>query len=170
MPAPRESVQRADGEVDLCARIAHEVFELTRLSWLLRDRARRAGGESAELTETEYLALDALTRRQPRTVGELQRYLSVLPAQMSRVLRSLENKGSRPYIRCEINERDKRVRDVTITEAGRAVCKGFQATRVAETERIVRMLDPEDRAQFMRVLTMVRAALDKALAESSREA
>jgi CRISPR system Cascade subunit CasE len=46
-------------------------------------------------------------------VGDIQRLLGVLPAQMSRIIRSLENRD-RPLIACHINPRDKRKVDVVM--------------------------------------------------------
>src|SRR5258705_397352 len=54
---------------------------------LTAPRARRRAGD---LKEVEYLTLALLQQNESMIVGEIQRLLGVLPAQMSRIIRSLE--------------------------------------------------------------------------------
>ena len=95
---------------------AEEVFELSKDIWTTQSKSK--GKDQAEITETEFLALDLLSQSQPLTVGDIQRKIGVLPAQMSRVIRSLENKSDGPLISCQINPADKRKIDVELTDAG----------------------------------------------------
>ena len=80
--------------------LAEEVFELNKLSWTARAQVRRRS--ESFVSEYEFLALDVLIKQGPMTVGELQKHVGVMPAQMSRVIRSLENKPDGPMIRCAI--------------------------------------------------------------------
>ena len=98
--------------------MADEIFELTKMAWRQRLAARAADTET-ELSESKFLTLDSLIRQDKQTVGELQRYLGVIPAQMSRIIRSLEGGFPRPLIACALNPEDKRKIDVTLTAAGR---------------------------------------------------
>ena len=56
----------------------------------------------------EGLALDYLANVESATVGEVKKVIQALPAQMSRIIRSLENKGDKSYVECSINPKDKR--------------------------------------------------------------
>ena len=78
-----------------------EIFELSKDVWASQSRAKAKN--QAEITETEFLTLDLLSKSQPLTVGRIQKHIGVLPAQMSRIVRSLENKGDEPLIECKIN-------------------------------------------------------------------
>ncbi len=97
---------------------ANEIFEVSKKSWEIQSRAKTKG--HVEITETEFLALDVLVRASRSLhVGEIQRELGILPAQLSRVIRSLEHKGEKPLVKCQINPEDKRKIDVELTAVGR---------------------------------------------------
>ena len=86
-------------------KMADEIFGLTKMSWRQRLASRHQGEE--ELSESQFLTLDSIvTRGEPQTVGDLQRAIHVVPAQMSRIIRSLENDFDDPLIRCELNQED----------------------------------------------------------------
>ena len=105
-------------------KMADEIFSLTKISWRQRLAARHLGEE--ELSESQFLTLDCIvTRGEPQTVGDLQRAIHVVPAQMSRIIRSLENDFDAPLIRCELNQEDKRKIDVRLTDDGRTAYSDF---------------------------------------------
>ena len=79
--------------------LAHELFSVVTQICLSTLRGRRRPGE---LKEVEFLTLALLQANSTMIVGDIQRVLGVLPAQMSRVIRSLENR-ERPLISCGIN-------------------------------------------------------------------
>src|SRR5262249_27489479 len=106
--------------------IARELFDIVTQIGLAALRGRRPGGD---LKEVEFLALSLLQERGTLIVGEIQRQLGVLPAQMSRIIRSLEDR-ERPFIACRINPRDKRKIDVCLTDAGERALQDYQALRV----------------------------------------
>ena len=136
---------------------AEEIFELTKMSWIVRNRQNRSKGQY-ELTEFEFLTLDALVKSEPDmlTVGDLQRRIRVLPAQMSRVIRSLETKAAKPLIRCQINPTDKRKVDVILTDNGRKAHAAFREERLAASIDLVARLTQNDRLEFMRILSEMR--------------
>src|SRR5213593_4884794 len=79
--------------------VARELFEvLTQLGVAARRVRRREGG----LKEVEFHTLAILQERGTMIVGDIQRLLGVLPAQMSRIIRALENRPQ-PLISCQIN-------------------------------------------------------------------
>ncbi len=138
-------------------RAAEEIFELTKISWLLRTRQRRRS--VLELTETEFLTLDLLTRPESLTVGQLRSHVGVLPAQMSRILRSLERRGDKPLIRCAINPLDRRRIDVVITDAGRKAHRAFRDARVSLSAETLSQLPPQDVKEFMRIMEKIRSLM-----------
>jgi DNA-binding MarR family transcriptional regulator len=135
--------------------MAGEIFELTKLSWLARHRTKDKKKGRIDLTETEFLALDFLVKTEPMTVGRLQRSLNVLPAQMSRVIRSLESKTNKPLIRCQINAQDKRRVDVYLSDAGRKARDEYLGARLETSVRIMSQLSERDRREFMRILSQI---------------
>jgi DNA-binding MarR family transcriptional regulator len=133
---------------------AEEIFELSKDVWASQTRSKAK--DQTEITETEFLALDLLVKSQPLSVGEIQRHIGVLPAQMSRVIRSLESKGDKPLIACHINPEDKRKIDVEITPAGRKAHQSYREHKLGSTLKILQSLDEDDRAEFMRILRLIR--------------
>ncbi len=146
------------------AEMAAEIFELTMLSILARARARSAANrDEPHLTETEFLALDSLVKHGPMTVGDIQKTIGVLPAQMSRVIRALESKPGGSFVDCSINPDDRRRVDVTITAAGLAAREDYRNLRLTMTMEVLSGLRPEDRDEFIRILRTIRAHIDKRL-------
>jgi DNA-binding MarR family transcriptional regulator len=88
-------------------------------------------------------------------VGELQRRLGVLPAQMSRIIRSLEDR-ERPMIACHINSRDKRKVDVRMTPAGEKALHDHQSARVGRIAELLRDLPEEMQEDLARLLDKLR--------------
>jgi DNA-binding MarR family transcriptional regulator len=76
-------------------------------------------------------------------VGDIQRLLGVLPAQMSRIIRSLEARD-RPLIACRINPNDKRKIDVCLTAAGEKALADYREQRVRAIAELLRRLPDDD--------------------------
>src|SRR5437773_6683101 len=106
--------------------LAQELFEVVTQICLSTLRGRRRLGD---LKEIEFLTLAILQEGGTMIVGDIQRILGVLPAQMSRVIRALENRD-RPLIQCRINPRDKRKIDVCLTPFGEKSLLEYQGIRV----------------------------------------
>lgn len=135
---------------------AEAIFELTKMSWARRDNIKRKG--EFDLSETEFLTLDLLRKRGSMTVGDLQRAIGVLPAQMSRIIRSLESKLAKPMVRCEINPKDKRKVDVSLTETGAKAHGTYSEARLAMSISVLQDLNDQDRHEFMRILGVMRGS------------
>jgi DNA-binding MarR family transcriptional regulator len=118
-----------------------------------------AAAEIFDLTETEFLTLDAVANAESQTVGQLRKHVGVLPAQMSRILRSLERRSDKPLIRCAINPADRRRIDVTITEAGRKAYRAFRDARVSLSAETLAQLPPQDVRELMRIIEKFRGLL-----------
>jgi DNA-binding MarR family transcriptional regulator len=106
--------------------LAQNLFDAITQFCLAVPRGRRRAGD---LKEVEFLTLAVLLHRDTMIVGDIQRLLGVLPAQMSRIIRALEARD-RPLITCRINPNDKRKIDVALTPAGTKACHEYQAERV----------------------------------------
>jgi DNA-binding MarR family transcriptional regulator len=114
-------------------------------------RARRRQGD---LKEDEFLTLSILNQHETLIVGDIQRQLGVLPAQMSRIIRSLEDRDQ-PLIACRINPQDKRKIDVVLTSAGVQAYQDHQAGRVQVVAGLLSRLPEEDLDDLQRVLEKV---------------
>src|SRR5436305_13815175 len=84
--------------------LAQKLFDVITQFCLTVPRHRRRSGD---LKEVEFLALSILRQHDTLIVGDIQRMLGVLPAQMSRIIRSLEMRDQ-PLIACRINPQDTR--------------------------------------------------------------
>ncbi len=114
--------------------LAHEVFEIVKQVSLLSAWGMR---RPDRIKEGEFLTLAMLHQHRTLTVGELQRVLGVLPAQMSRLLRGLESRQP-PFVSCRANPKDKRRVDVRLTTAGVQVLGEYRRHRI---ERLVEVLN-----------------------------
>jgi len=138
--------------------LAQCLFEvLTQLN-LTTGRGRRRTGD---LKEAEFLTLVILRGQTSMIVGDIQRLLGVLPAQMSRLIRSLEDRD-RPLIACRINPQDKRKIDVCLTAAGERALLEYQSQHVEAISRLLGCLSEADREDLNRLLEKLRSALGRA--------
>jgi DNA-binding MarR family transcriptional regulator len=135
--------------------IAHELFQLVTQICLSTLRGRRRSGD---LKEVEFLTLSLLSSNGTMIVGEIQKLLGVLPAQMSRVIRALENR-ERPLIQCRINPRDKRKIDVCLTPAGEKMLLEYQSKRVGRIVERLQQLSEDDQDELIRALTKLHGLL-----------
>ncbi|HXG09037.1 MAG TPA: MarR family transcriptional regulator [Gemmataceae bacterium] len=141
--------------------VAHNLFDiLTRLALLVPRGRRRAG----DLKEVEFLTLSILHQHGTMIVGDIQRLLGVLPAQMSRIIRSLET-HSRPLISCRINPHDKRKIDVCLTATGEKALQEYEAQRVQGITEVLQKLSEEDLENLSQVLDKLHEALERQIRE-----
>ncbi len=136
--------------------LAHHLFDVVNRFCLAAPRGRRRTGD---LKEIEFLALSLLHQREKLIVGDIQRQLGVLPAQMSRIIRALENR-ERPLIACRINPQDKRKIDVALTPAGVAAFQEYEASRVRTIAALLARLDPDDLDDLQRLIAKLGESLD----------
>jgi DNA-binding MarR family transcriptional regulator len=136
-------------------RLSQEICDLVTELSLVTPRGRRRPGD---LKETEYLTLALLHERGTMIVGDIQRVLNVLPAQMSRIVRSLESRD-RPYIACRINPTDKRKVDVLLTNDGQKIFSDYRKHRVERILDIIRELDDDDQETLATLLERIREVM-----------
>lgn len=137
--------------------IAQDLFEVVTQICLSTLRGRRRNGN---LKEVEFLTLSLLYSQGTMIVGDIQRLLCVLPAQMSRVIRALENR-TQPFIQCRINSRDKRKIDVVLTEAGEKALLDYQGERVGRIVERLHNLADDDQEDILRLLHKLHAILER---------
>ncbi|MCG3138640.1 MAG: hypothetical protein HJJLKODD_02506 [Phycisphaerae bacterium] len=138
----------------LLEQMADELFQMQILSYAMRSRSRKQG--TADLSETEFLTLDLLNRLGSMTVGELQKHIGVLPAQMSRIVRALEGWPGGGLIRCKINPRDKRRVDVEMTKGGAEAHQSYRSLRRQSITQMLGSLSSKDCREFMRICRIIR--------------
>lgn len=133
-------------------KMAAEIFDLYLL--IAMARSRRPSGTD-DLSESEFVTLNILSKEEPLTIGEIQKQVGVLPAQMSRIIRAMEEQGGRGFVECKINASDRRRVDVYLTEVGRKAHRVYQETRLGSMHEILKVLEPGDRLEFMRMLRVI---------------
>ena len=136
--------------------IAHELFQVVTQICLSTLRGRRRSGD---LKEVEFLTLSLLQAHGTMIVGDIQRVLGILPAQMSRVIRSLESR-ERSLIHCRINSRDKRKIDVELTTHGEKTLLDYQGKRVGRIVEQLSDLTDDDQEDLIRALNKLHGLLD----------
>jgi len=136
--------------------LAHHLFDVVTRFCLAVPRGKRRSGD---LKEIEFLTLSLLHKREKLIVGDIQRQLGVLPAQMSRIIRALETRD-RPLIACQINAQDKRKIDVALTPAGRSAFLEYQAARVRTISSLLNHLANDDLDDLQRLIGKLQQALD----------
>jgi DNA-binding MarR family transcriptional regulator len=129
---------------------------LTQLALLVPRGRRRAG----DLKEVEFLTLSILHQHGTMIVGDIQRLLGVLPAQMSRIIRSLEM-HSRPLISCRINPHDKRKIDVCLTGTGEKALQEHEAQRVQGIHEVLQKVSEDELEQLDQMLDKLREILER---------
>jgi DNA-binding MarR family transcriptional regulator len=137
--------------------IAQDLFEVVTQICLSTLRGRRRAGD---LKEVEFLTLSILHAHGTMIVGDIQRLLGVLPAQMSRIIRSLENR-ERPLIQCRINSRDKRKIDVVLSAPGEKALEDYQGIRVGRIVERLRNLPDDELEDLIRVLHKLHGILER---------
>ncbi len=138
---------------------ARDLFEVVTQIGLTALRGRRRPGD---LKEVEFLTLAILHEHGTMIVGNIQRLLGVLPAQMSRIIRSLENRPH-PLIACQINPSDKRKVDVVVTEAGTKALQEYQATRTGRLMEMLRELPEEEQEDLNRLVDKLHGLFERTL-------
>jgi DNA-binding MarR family transcriptional regulator len=138
------------------AELAQDLFEVVTQICLSTLRGRRRPGD---LKEIEFLTLSILHTHKTMIVGDIQRLLGVLPAQMSRIIRSLESR-EKPLIQCRINSRDKRKVDVVLAPAGEKALAEYQEARVRRIVEHLRKTSDEDQEELLRLLHKLHDLLE----------
>jgi DNA-binding MarR family transcriptional regulator len=135
---------------------ARGLFDVMTHFALTGPRGRRRAGD---LKDVEFLSLALLHQHGTLIVGDIQRQLGVLPAQMSRIIRALESRD-RPFILCRINSHDKRKIDVSLTPAGEKALVEYQGRRVQAITDVLRRLPEEEQEELARMAHRLLVAVE----------
>lgn len=130
--------------------IAQEMFRLNFMFWTLRHRNRIT--DPFDLTDPEFVTLDTLAERGMCTIGEIQQVLDVRPAQMSRIIRSLEKKLDKALITCSINPTDKRKINVTISDQGRKARDDYKSRWISSNVKLLKGLNISEQVELERLI------------------
>lgn len=141
--------------------MAEEIYDLYKVIAAARSRAP-AG--TVNLTETEFVTLDLLLTETHLTVGDLQKRIGVAPAQMSRVIRALEEGSGKGFVQCGINPDDRRRVNVSLTSAGTAAHGEYRASRLETMYAVLDPLSTTERREFMRILGKIKEYIVKRMA------
>ncbi|MBL7140344.1 MAG: MarR family transcriptional regulator [Planctomycetes bacterium] len=144
---------------DAIQQLALQMFELTRRTWFESQREKFKGGY--DLSESEFLALDALEDVTSMSVGELRKHVGVLPAQMSRVLKALEQRYEEKLVICSINPEDKRKIDVSITPKGRRAVNAYRRSKIKTSIEALHSLSDQDLVCLSEIMTKIERAYDR---------
>ncbi len=148
-----------DAREEAIEALARFFFDLTKLTWFQAQREKLKGGY--DLSESEFLALDALDKGGTLSVGELRRHVGVLPAQMSRTIKALEQRYDEKLVLCSINADDKRKIDVSITPRGHKALEAYVRSKISSTIRALRTLEDREVREQMRLLEKVHDAVEE---------
>ena len=140
--------------------LARRIFAITVRTWIGSQREKMKGGY--DLSESEFLALAALEGADCLSVGELRREVSVLPAQMSRIIKALEQRYDEKLVVCSINAKDKRKIDVAITATGRRAVEAYRRAKILATVDALRSLSDRDLSALLRILNKIQKVFERA--------
>ena len=143
--------------------LALQMFSMTTRAWLATQREKMKGGY--DVSESEFLALNALEHVTSLSVGQLRQHVGVLPAQMSRVIKALEQRYDEKLVLCAINPHDKRKIDVSITPTGRRAVEAYRRAKIMHMVKALGSLTDEDLAAFTRILSNMAKSRGESLAE-----
>ncbi len=146
--------------------LALQMFDLTKLSWLRSQREKLKGGY--DLSESEFLTLDALEDADSLSVGQLRRLVGVLPSQMSRIIKALEQRYDEKLVLCSINAQDKRKIDVSITPRGQRAIAAYRRAKIHMIAASLRLLSAKDFAAFARIMERIGTTMEADLPSEGR--
>lgn len=111
--------------------------------------------EEIDLTYTQYITMLVLWEHKQMNVKELGSYLFLDSGTLTPVLKKLEQKG---YLTRKRNEKDERVLDVAITEAGEALKD--KAVEIPGKIGGCVSLNPEDAMKLYEILQKILGSFD----------
>jgi DNA-binding MarR family transcriptional regulator len=85
--------------------------------------------------------------------------VGVLPAQMSRILKALEQRYDEKLVLCSINSKDKRKIDVSITPRGRRAVEAYRQAKIKASIAAFEALSDRDLAYMAGILEKMANAL-----------
>lgn len=116
-------------------------------------RAFAAGLTPLGITPSQARAVRLLARHGPLRISQLSAELHVTPRSVTEVVDDLESKR---LVTRASDPADRRAVRVELTERGVSIGEAIRSNRVAETERILDRLAPDERDQLAVILGKLR--------------
>jgi len=120
-------------------------------SCLFASRAASGGQSGVRLTAREFRVLAALGEGTCQ-VGALRSLLGTHAAQVTRILRRLEEGYQVPLITCAMSRDDRRRKDVTLTRAGRKAVDRYRGMVLSRASQAPAQFSDADCRRLLRVL------------------
>jgi len=124
-----------------------------RLTRLLDRRMARQG---ASLARTKVLLL--IRKQGPVRAVDIAELFSLAPRTVTDTIDGMERQG---LVRREPDEKDRRVKRIHLTDAGRDALEATEPMRRELVSQIIGALDPAEQAEFSRLLDKLETALLK---------
>jgi DNA-binding MarR family transcriptional regulator len=132
---------------------------LSEVFWAVARQLRERSQETLapwDITPAALRALRTLRRHGTMRLSELSDHLHIAPRSATEVVDALE---ARDLVRRRADPGDRRATLVEVTEHGAEILAAIRDTRGAEAGRVFGRLDPADRAELARILTLLRDPL-----------
>jgi len=132
---------------------------LSEVFWAVARQLRERSQETLapwDITPAALRALRTLRRHGTMRLSELSDHLHIAPRSTTEVVDALE---ARDLVRRRADPGDRRATLVEVTEHGAEILAAIRDTRGAEAGRVFGRLDPADRAELARILTLLRDPL-----------
>lgn len=113
---------------------------------------RRVERNPGEPTRIQTFVLRTVAERGPISVSELAKTLNVSAPTASQLLQSLVERG---WLQVDISLKDRRRRDIHITDDGRGVLSQRLQKRLRRVQRVLEQLTPEERTLLVTMLDRV---------------
>jgi DNA-binding MarR family transcriptional regulator len=129
---------------------------LSEVFWAVARQLRERSQETLapwDITPAHLRALRTLRRHGTMRLSELSDHLHIAPRSTTEVVDALE---AGDLVRRRADPGDRRATLVEVTEHGAEVLAAIRDTRGAEAGRVFGRLDPADRAELARILTLLR--------------
>jgi DNA-binding MarR family transcriptional regulator len=110
-----------------------------------------------EITLQQFLILESLGRFGSLMMKELARFMRVTTAAMTGMVERLVREG---YIVRESNPVDRRIIKVRLTSLGARLVNRINQEKRRSIMRIFAKISTEDRREYLRILLLIRAALE----------
>jgi len=132
---------------------------LSEVFWAVARQLRERSQETLapwDITPAALRALRTLRRHGTMRLSELSDHLHIAARSTTEVVDALE---ARDLVRRRADPGDRRATRVEETEHGAEILAAIRDTRGAEAGRVFGRLDPADRAELARILTLLRDPL-----------
>jgi DNA-binding MarR family transcriptional regulator len=120
---------------------------------------RAAGGECGPVTYARARLLGLLRCASPQTMRALSDGLGVTPRNVTALVDALEADG---LVERRPHPTDRRATLVALTDAGDAVCGQQLAGHQERAAQLFAVLEPDERAELLRLISRLQAALEEA--------